>query len=48
MAIINPEETPDLLLELNLTENDEEVKVKNTTFFGETVALKMSVNYKKI
>jgi 3-hydroxyacyl-[acyl-carrier-protein] dehydratase len=48
MAIINPFETPDLTLQLDITETDDEVKVKNTTSFGETIALKMSVNYKKL
>lgn len=48
MAIINPFETPDLKLQLDITENEEDVKVKNTTFFGETIALKLSVSYKKI
>jgi len=47
MAIINPFETPDLTLQLNINEEEEEIKVKNTTSFGETIALKMSVNYKK-
>lgn len=47
MAIINPFETPDLTLQLNINEGEEEIKVKNTTSFGETIALKMSVNYKK-
>ncbi|MBM7418460.1 MULTISPECIES: 3-hydroxyacyl-ACP dehydratase [Chryseobacterium] len=47
MAIINPFETPDLVLQLDINEGEEEIKVKNTTSFGETIALKMSVNYKK-
>lgn len=47
MAIINPFETPDLKLQLDVTENEEDVKVKNITSFGETIALKMSVSYKK-
>lgn len=47
MAIINPFETPDLKLQLDITENEEDVKVKNVTSFGETIALKMSVSYKK-
>lgn len=46
MAIINPFETSELILQLDISEHDEEVKVKNTTSFGETIALKMSVNYK--
>lgn len=48
MAIINPFETPDLLLELDIKEKDGELKVKNTTSFGETIALKLSVTYTKI
>ncbi|KAA0127944.1 3-hydroxyacyl-ACP dehydratase [Chryseobacterium sp. SN22] len=48
MAIINPFETPDLKLQLDITQTDGDVKVKNTTFFGETIALKMSVNYQKL
>ncbi|WP_299179935.1 3-hydroxyacyl-ACP dehydratase [uncultured Chryseobacterium sp.] len=47
MAIINPVENPELKLQLDITENENEVKVKNTTSFGETIALKMSVNYNK-
>ncbi|WP_426274476.1 3-hydroxyacyl-ACP dehydratase [Chryseobacterium sp. S-02] len=47
MAIINPFETPDLTLQLDINEGEEEIKVKNTTSFGETIALKMSVNYQK-
>jgi 3-hydroxyacyl-[acyl-carrier-protein] dehydratase len=47
MAIINPYETPNLQLQLTVSETDEEVKVKNTTSFGETIALKLSVTYKK-
>jgi 3-hydroxyacyl-[acyl-carrier-protein] dehydratase len=46
MAIINPFETPELTLQLDLSQTEEEIKVKNTTSFGETIALKMSVNYK--
>ncbi|MEC3877480.1 3-hydroxyacyl-ACP dehydratase [Chryseobacterium salviniae] len=48
MAIINPFETPELNLQLYINESEEEVKVKNTTSFGETIALKMSVTYKKL
>ncbi|KAF2336408.1 hotdog family protein [Flavobacterium daemonense] len=49
MALINPEVNPELRLELDITvtENDL-VKVKNTTYFNETVALKLSNIYKKI
>jgi 3-hydroxyacyl-[acyl-carrier-protein] dehydratase len=48
MAIINPFETPDLKLQLDIAESEEDVKVKNTTSFGETIALKMSVIYQKL
>ncbi|MCJ7933670.1 MAG: 3-hydroxyacyl-ACP dehydratase [Chryseobacterium sp.] len=48
MAIINPFETPDLKLQLDIDENGEDVKVKNTTVFGETIALKMTVSYKTL
>lgn len=45
MAIINPFETPDLILQLDITSTEDSVKVKNTTSFGETIALKMSAHY---
>lgn len=49
MALINPEVTPELKLELDIAQTEEGlVKVKNTTTFGETVALKLSSSYKKI
>ncbi len=49
MALINPFVTPELRLELDITTTDENlVKVKNTTYFGETVALKLGSVYRKI
>ena len=49
MALINPEVTPELKLELDINETEDGlIKVKNTTTFGETVALKLSSIYKKI
>ena len=49
MALINPEINPELLLELDIvTTEDDLVKVKNTTYFNETTALKLSNVYKKI
>jgi len=48
MAIINPEVNPTLLLDITITEEDEEIKVKNTTSFEETVALKLSATFKII
>ncbi len=49
MALINPFVTPELRLELNITTTEDDlVKVKNTTYFDETVALKLGSVYKKI
>lgn len=49
MALINPEATPELRLELDiLTTEDDLVKLKNTTYFNDTVALKLSNVYKKL
>ena len=46
MALINPDINPTLRLELQLTISNEDLKVKNTTYFNETVALKLSGVYK--
>ena len=48
MAIINPENTPDLDLTLDILKTDSGYRVKNTTAFGETMALKLTTNYKCI
>ncbi|MFW0736819.1 3-hydroxyacyl-ACP dehydratase [Flavobacterium sp. N502536] len=49
MALINPEINPELRLELDIVTTEEDlVKVKNTTYFNDTVALKLSNVYKKI
>lgn len=49
MALINPEATPDLRLELNISQTEDNlVKVKNTTYFNDTVALKLASTYKKV
>jgi 3-hydroxyacyl-[acyl-carrier-protein] dehydratase len=49
MALINPEATPELRLELDVTTTEDGlVKVKNTTYFNDTTALKLSNVYKKI
>lgn len=45
MVIINPQETPDLLLDLEIKFFDHLLKVKNITFFNDTMALKMNANY---
>jgi len=49
MALINPEVTAELRLELDITiTEDDLVKVKNTTYFNDITALKLSNVYKKI
>lgn len=49
MALINPENNPELRLELDITTTEDNlVKVKNTTYFNETIALKLSNVYKKL
>lgn len=45
MAIINPEKTPDLELQLDISETEDGYKVKNTTRFEDTIALKLSSNF---
>ncbi len=48
-AIINPEVNSKLVLEIEISENEaSEIKVKNTTRFDETIALKLSNTYKRI
>lgn len=48
MAIINPEVNATLTLDLEISENEAaEIKVKNTTSFDETIALKLSNTYKR-
>ena len=46
MAKINPELNPDLVLKIDFTEEDGIIKLKNNTFFGETLALKLNAKYK--
>lgn len=49
MALINPFVTPELKLELDIAVTEENlIKVKNTTCFGDTVALKLGSIYKKM
>jgi 3-hydroxyacyl-[acyl-carrier-protein] dehydratase len=49
MALINPFVSSELLLELEISITDEGlVKVKNSTYFNETIALKLSSIYRKI
>lgn len=47
MALINPEVNAKLNLELDISKNDlAEIKVKNSSSFGETIALKLTNTYK--
>ena len=49
MALINPFKNPDLRLELDITTTDADlIKVRNVTYFEETVALKLGSLYQKI
>ena len=46
MAIINPETDPELLMELVITGEENLIKVRNTTSFGDTIALKLNATFK--
>jgi 3-hydroxyacyl-[acyl-carrier-protein] dehydratase len=46
MAIINPEIQDVLRLDIAFAEADTEVKVKNSSFFGDTLALKLNATFK--
>lgn len=49
MALINPFQTPELLLELDITSTEDNlIKVKNVSYFGDTVALKLSSVFKRV
>ena len=48
MAIINPEKNADLQIAIDISQENGEVKIKNTTSFDDTVALKLSATFKVI
>lgn len=49
MALINPFNTPELRLDLEISITDTDlVKVKNVTHFNDTLALKLSSVYRKV
>lgn len=49
MALINPFVHPDLVLELDVTPTEDNlIKVKNVSYFDETVALKLSCVYRRL
>jgi len=45
LALINPENNPELTLDLQIKEQDGTVHVKNTTRFDDTLALRLSAHY---
>lgn len=45
MAKINPETHPNLLINIFYTEEDGILKIKNTSYFEETLALKLNAKY---
>lgn len=48
MAIINPNVTPDLTINITITEIEDGYKIKNDSSFGDTLALKMSATFTTI
>lgn len=46
MAKINPEINPNLVLNIPYSEEDGTLKIKNTSYFEETLALKLNAKYK--
>ncbi len=48
MAVINPEKTPDLVIINEFTDTEEEIKVKSTVKYEDTVALKVVVTFIKL
>jgi len=47
-AVINPEINPDLYLQLDIKEDHEGIRVKNTTKFDDTIALTLTAFYKRV
>jgi len=45
MTIINPEINPELRLSIDISARENEVKIKNETYFGDTTALKLSATF---
>lgn len=48
MAVINPEKNPDLEIINDFKEGDEEIKVKSTVKYDDTVALKVVITFVKL
>lgn len=48
LALINPDNNPELKLNIKISDDNEIVKVSSTTKFDDTIALKMSAHYKRV
>lgn len=46
MAVINPEKNDIVQFEIELSQSDDEVKIKNTVSFEDTLALKLNASFK--
>ncbi|KAA2218937.1 MULTISPECIES: 3-hydroxyacyl-ACP dehydratase [Maribacter] len=46
MAVINPEKNDTVEFEIELSQSDDEVKIKNTVSFEDTMALKLNASFK--
>lgn len=45
MAIINPEKNDVLCLNMDISQTDDQIKIKNTTRFEDTLALKLNATF---
>ncbi|MFL1896172.1 3-hydroxyacyl-ACP dehydratase [Aquimarina sp. 2-A2] len=48
MAVINPDKHPDLVIANTFTDTEEEIKVKSTIMYNETIALKVVVVFERL
>ncbi|TLF45369.1 3-hydroxyacyl-ACP dehydratase [Maribacter aurantiacus] len=46
MAVINPEKNYTVQFDIELSQSDDEVKIKNTVSFEDTLALKLNASFK--
>ena len=46
MALVNPEESTILKIETEITDDAHEIKIKNTAWFQDTIALKLNATFK--
>lgn len=47
IAVINPENEPVINLELAVNQTEDQIKTDVKTYFGETLALKMNIHFKR-